>query len=90
MGKRIPDDLDRRRGQPPRNGAHLSSEVRAFIAEQVCAVVRDLAQVHCALADARYARGDRAWRRECLTAEQRKSIKKATRRVRAEAKKWLK
>jgi hypothetical protein len=90
MGERISDDLDRRRGKPPRNGAHLSAKTREALAEIATMIVADINRAAELLQSARFGRSDRAWRRECLTAEQRRAIKHATRAVRAEARKWLK
>lgn len=90
MGKRIPDDLDRRRGQPPRNGTHLSAGTRSHLEVWVASLTRELCEHADQLRHGRIALGDRAWRRENLTAEQRSAIRQATKRVRAEAKKWLK
>ena len=89
MGKRIADDLDRRRGQPPRNGVHLSGEAQHHVFELVNSLVDRLHLVASQMRSARRERGNRAWRRDCLTAEQRARLKDGARRVRAEAKKWV-
>ncbi len=87
MGKRIADDLDRRRGAP-RNGAHLTLEAQAAVAQAVATLTKRLGQVAADLELARLARGDREWRRECLTRTQRDEVAAATARVRAEAREW--
>lgn len=77
------DDLSRRR--TPRNGEGLSAQSRAHVAAVVDFLVEGLDEIARRLKDGRRLTGDRSWRRECLTREQRRAVKRAVARVRKQA-----
>lgn len=81
------DDLSRRGA--PRNGVGLSEAARANVASLVAALTAQINDAADALRDLRHLKGSRAWRRECLTVAQRTAIRKATRRLRKQAEKWV-
>jgi hypothetical protein len=82
------DDRSRRRAA--RNGADLSPHATYNVMNTVKDLVDGLHKAAVDLERMRRMRGSRAWRRDCLTPDQRAAVRLATRLVRDEASKWRK
>ncbi len=73
------------------DGKQLSSGARAMVATMVGEHLTELGRLTAAFGRIGAGiHGDKAWRRDCLTPEQRKALSKATKRLRAAAKAWAK
>jgi hypothetical protein len=72
------------------DGKQLTSASREFVARCVFEIDRTFTRIAADLERAKHMRGDKSWRKDCLTAAQRKALSKATKRLRAAAKEWSK